>query len=106
MLFLTDPLQRFRTIALIEGMSFLLLLFVSMPMKYYLGFATFSWWVGAIHGGLFVIYIFLALEILFRRRISFLQFLRVFIASVIPFGTFFNERMLKQQQQKFAVARA
>lgn len=104
MLFITDPLQRFRTIALIEGLSFLLLLFVSMPMKYYLGFAGFSWWVGAIHGGLFVVYIILAIEILIRRRINFLQFLRVIIASIIPFGTFFNERMLKAQQIKFAVA--
>lgn len=106
MLILSDPLERFRTIALIEGLSFLLLLFVSMPMKYYLGFVTFSWWVGAVHGGLFVIYLILSIEILIRSRIGFFQFFRVVIASIIPFGTFFNDKMLKHQQKKFAVASA
>ncbi len=103
---ISDPLVRFRAIALVEGLSFLMLLFISMPMKYYLGFATFSWYVGAAHGGLFVIYLIFAIEIWIRRRINAWQFIRVFIASIIPFGTFFNDKMLKEQQQKFGVARA
>ena len=97
-----NPLYRFRMIALVEGLSYLLLLFVSMPMKYYLGYATFSWYVGMAHGVLFVIYIVLALEIFIRRQINFWQFLRVFIASIIPFGTFFNEKMLKERQMMLA----
>ncbi len=103
MLILTDPLERFRKIAFIEGLSFLLLLFVSMPMKYYLGYASFSWYVGAAHGGLFVLYIILAIEILVRRRVNLIQFFRVVIASVIPFGTFFNDKMLKEQQIRYAM---
>jgi integral membrane protein len=98
---LIDPLYRLRYIALVEGFSFLFLLFVSMPMKYYMGYAEFSYYVGLTHGYLFVIYIFFAIENLTRGRIEFLQFLRVFIASIIPFGTFFNDKMLKQQQEKF-----
>jgi integral membrane protein len=103
LLILTDPLERFRKIAFIEGLSFLLLLFISMPMKYYLGYASFSWYVGAAHGGLFILYILFAIEILMRCRINFVQFLRVLIASVIPFGTFFNDKMLKEQQIKFSI---
>lgn len=103
MLILTDPLERFRKIAFIEGLSFLLLLFVSMPMKYYLGYASFSWYVGAAHGGLFILYIILAIEILLRRRINLIQFFRVIIASVIPFGTFFNDKMLKEQQIRYSL---
>ena len=99
-----DPVYRLRTIALVEGLSFLLLLFVSMPLKYYMGMRGFSFYVGAVHGGLFVVYIILALETLVRRRIGFLQFLRVLVASIIPFGTFFNDKMLKEQQEKFANA--
>ncbi len=98
---MADPLHRFRIIAFIEGLSFLVLLFVSMPLKYYMGMATFSWYVGATHGGLFLLYIVFAVEVLTRHRISFSQFTRVLIASVIPFGTFFNEKMLKDCQQKW-----
>ena len=100
--FINDPLYRFRIVALIEGLSFLLLLFVSMPLKYYLGYATFSWYVGMAHGVLFILYVVLAIEILIRRKITFWQFLRVLIASIVPFGTFFNERMLKNRQLSMA----
>ncbi len=96
---LIDPLYRFRMLALVEGVSYLLILFVTMPMKYYMGIGVLNKIVGWGHGILFVIYIILAFEILIRRRINFWQFLRVLIASIIPFGTFFNEKMLKEQQQ-------
>ena len=62
---LSDPIYRLRSIALIEGFSFLLLLFVSMPLKYYMGMRGFSFYVGALHGALFVIYIFMSLFAIF-----------------------------------------
>jgi len=96
---LTDPIFRLRSIALIEGFSFLLLLFVSMPLKYYMGMRGFSFYVGALHGALFVIYIFIALDNIARQRLNIIQFIRVIIASVIPFGTFFNDSMLKDLQE-------
>ena len=96
---LIDPLYRFRMLALVEGVSYLLILFVTMPMKYFMGIGILNKIVGWSHGILFVLYIILAFEILIRCRINFWQFLRVIIASIIPFGTFFNEKMLKEQQQ-------
>lgn len=99
---LIDPLYRFRILALIEGVSYLLILFVTMPLKYYMGIGILNKIVGWSHGILFVLYIILACEILIRNRISFWQFLRVIIASIIPFGTFFNEKMLKEQQHSYA----
>ena len=95
-----EPVYPLRAIAVVEGFSFLLLLFVSMPLKYYMGMATFSYYVGLTHGYLFVAYIFIAIYTIARGQISGLQFLRVLIASVIPFGTFFNDPMLKKQQEK------
>ena len=94
-----NPVHRFRTIALIEGLSFLLLLFISMPLKYYFEMPQFNPYVGAIHGGLFVLYVIFAIEIMIRRKISILQFARVIFASIIPFGTFFNDKMLKVCQE-------
>ncbi len=96
-----DPVYPLRAIAVVEGFSFLLLLFVSMPLKYYMGMATFSYYVGLTHGCLFIVYVFIAIHTIIRGQINGLQFLRVLIASVIPFGTFFNDPMLKRQQEKF-----
>lgn len=99
-LFLTNSLYRFRKIALVEGVSFLLILFVSMPLKYYMDIPIVNKYFGWVHGILFIVYILLAVEIVIRRKINIWQFLRVIIASIIPFGTFFNEKMLREQQEK------
>ena len=98
-----EPVYPLRAIAVIEGFSFLLLLFVSMPLKYYMGMATLSYYVALTHGYLFVIYVFVAIYTIIRGHISGLEFLRVIIASLIPFGTFFNDLMLKRQQEKLTV---
>lgn len=101
---ISDPVFRLRIIAIIEGFSFLALLFITMPLKYYMDMPLPNKYVGYGHGILFIVYIFLALETVIRRRISALQFLRVVVASIIPFGTFFNETMLKEQEQKTTIA--
>ena len=100
-LFLTNSLYRFRKLALVEGISFLLIIFVSMPLKHWMGIPIVNKYFGWAHGILFIIYVVLAIEILVRRKVDFIQFLRIIIASIIPFGTFFNEKMLREQQEKF-----
>ena len=97
---ISDPVFRLRIIAIIEGFSFLSLLFITMPLKYYMDMREPNIYVGYAHGVLFIVYIVLALETVIRRRINAFQFLRVIVASIIPFGTFFNEKMLKEQEQK------
>ncbi|MBT5187063.1 MAG: DUF3817 domain-containing protein [Kordiimonadaceae bacterium] len=99
---LKDPIQRLRTIAFIEGLSFLTLLFISMPLKYYMGMAEFSYYVGLTHGYLFITYLVIALDTLVRRKITVGQFFWVFIVSIIPFGTFLYDPRLKLQQEKIA----
>ena len=47
----------FRAISLIEGLSFLTLLFIAMPLRAYLGMAEAVYYVGWIHGVLFIAYI-------------------------------------------------
>lgn len=93
-----DPVYRLRAIALIEGLSFLLLLFVSMPLKYYMGMADFSFAVGLTHGYLFVTYIVIAIDSAIRRRITVSEFGFAILVSIIPFGTFYNDPKLKKLQ--------
>jgi integral membrane protein len=85
-------LRIFRWVARAEGVSFLMLLFVAMPLKYLAGRPTFVTWAGWVHGILFIGYL-LAMIPLFRsvgwpwRRAKF-----VLLAGLLPFGTFVLER--------------
>ncbi len=94
------PLNRLRAIGILEGISYLSLFFISMPLKYYLGIKGVNIFVGYSHGFLFILYVLISIENLIRRNISFMQFLWFFIAALIPFATFFNEPMLKKRQNE------
>jgi len=85
-------------IALAEGSSFLTLLFIAMPMKYFMGIPEVVRVVGAIHGGLFTLYVALLAVVHFRHRWSFLFSLYAFVASIIPFGTFILDKHLRQKE--------
>ena len=85
-------------IALAEGVSFLTLLFIAMPMKYFMGMPEAVRVVGSIHGVLFVFYVGLLAMLHFRQRWSFNFSLYALIASVIPFGTFMLDKQLREKE--------
>ena len=82
----------FRITAFLEGLSFILLLFVAMPIKYKMGDDSYVNMLGMTHGLLFMAYVFLA--VYFRPQFNWdtKTFLLVLAASVIPFGTFYEDR--------------
>ncbi len=87
----------FRKIAKTEGISFLLLLFVAMPLKYFAGFPLAVTIVGAIHGVLFIafcIWLFLV-HVEYKKKISWS--LKAFLASIIPFGTIYLDRYWRKE---------
>lgn len=88
-------LKRFRTIGLIEGISYIVLLFVAMPMKYIWMMPLAVKIVGMAHGILFMLYV--ALLLLAHKKYAWgLKYsIWLFIASLIPFGTFFTDKKLK-----------
>lgn len=87
----------FRKIAFTEGVSFLVLLFIAMPFKYFAGMPLAVTVVGAIHGGLFVAFMILAFLIKDEYSKDFLWLVKAFIASIIPFGTFVMDRQWKRE---------
>jgi len=93
-----SQIRVFRMIALAEGSSFLTLLFIAMPMKYFMGIPEAVRVVGSIHGALFVLYVGLLAVIHFRQRWSFMFSLYALAASVIPFGTFMLDRQLREKE--------
>ncbi len=93
-------LARFRMIALLEGISFLVLLFVAMPLKYFADMPLAVKYTGWAHGVLFVLYVFSLIEVALKLRWSLLTVFIAFVASLVPFGTFvLDAQLLKKSRQ-------
>jgi len=82
----------FRIIALLEGVSYLLLLFISVPIKYLYDNEFYVKLLGMPNGVLFILYILIAYKIKKSMRWNISTFMIVIIASLIPFGTFYIDR--------------
>ena len=89
-------LGRLRIVAFIEGCSYLLLGF-TMILKYKFSMPQPNYIVGLAHGILFVLYIVLLLQVSFLHRWSIIKVLMAFLASLIPFGTFYADKVLFRQ---------
>ncbi|MFD0679874.1 MULTISPECIES: DUF3817 domain-containing protein [unclassified Paenibacillus] len=94
---LKTALGRFRLIGLYEGISFILLLGIAMPLKYYAGFPQPVKIIGMLHGLLFVLYILTLAHVTLTNRWSFLRVIGALIASLLPFGTFVLDARLRRQ---------
>jgi integral membrane protein len=81
-------------LGIIEGISFLVLLFIAMPLKYFFDFPMAVSIVGALHGALFVLYIASIIFVVIAIRWSLLKAFIAMVASVIPFGPFFVDNRL------------
>lgn len=94
---LRTRIGRFRIIAFLEGISFILILAVSMPLKYLYDMPEPNQVIGMAHGLLFVLYCFLALGLTIEYKWPFKALLILFVASILPFGTFyFVPRVLRE----------
>ena len=89
---------RFRIVAFWEGISFLLLLFVAMPLKYGFGIDAAVRIVGMTHGVLFLGYcVTLAVA---APRLGARRSLLAFVVSFVPGGTFWLEGKLRQDERE------
>jgi integral membrane protein len=92
-----NTFQWFRKIAFAEGVSFLVLLLIAMPLKYFAGMPMAVTIVGSIHGALFVAFMILAYLVKEKYNKSIGWGLKAFIASIIPFGTFYMDKEWKEE---------
>jgi integral membrane protein len=90
-----SKLQWLRYSALSEGLSWLILLFMAMPLKYVWGDPSYVKVIGMAHGVLFIALLALLLQTFMESRIDKKEALKIFIASFIPFGTFFTDKSLR-----------
>jgi integral membrane protein len=96
---LSTPIGRLRVIAFIEGISYLLLLGVAMPLKYFAGMPAAVKTAGWIHGALFMLYLLAVAEVALKRRVSLALAFGALVASLIPFGTFALDARLRRQER-------
>ncbi len=82
----------FRIVSYLEGISYLLLLFIGVPLKYFGGNEILVKTLGMPHGLLFIAYILLAFFIKPEFKWSNKDFALILLASVIPLGTFYVDR--------------
>ncbi|MGV3764307.1 DUF3817 domain-containing protein [Parapedobacter sp.] len=90
-------LRYFRNVAIIEGISTILLFFVAMPLKYFAGMPLAVTYMGWIHGILFVAYAYLLVMCWDRYKWAFKRVATYFGASLIPFAPFFVEHKLRRE---------
>lgn len=91
------PLQLLRKTGIAEGISFLVLLLIAMPLKYLFDFPLAVKYVGWAHGLLFVTYVALAWFVKETYNWQFKKFLFAFVAAWLPLGTFVYDKQLKKE---------
>lgn len=86
---LTTVIGRLRVIGLLEGLSFILLLFVAMPLKYLADRPEAVRIVGMAHGVLFLLYLLATVQAALEYRWTWKQTALIAAASLFPFGPFY-----------------
>lgn len=89
-------LNYLRILSLSEGLSYLLLLAIGMPLKYALHIPLPNKLLGMGHGILTLIFVATLYLTWLKKEISFRLAIIVFIASLLPFGAFYVDRYLKR----------
>jgi len=82
----------FRIVSILEGVSYLLLLFIATPIKYAVGNDVLVKMLGMPHGLLFLVYIVLAIILKYEINWNSKKFITILAASLIPFGTFYIDK--------------
>lgn len=93
---LNDPLARLRVVGMMEGVSFLVLLGIAMPLKYLAGQPQMVRVVGMIHGVLFLLFVAAVLQATVSMRWPLRRVLAALAASVLPFGPFMFDAHLRR----------
>ncbi|MFC4268293.1 DUF3817 domain-containing protein [Polaribacter marinivivus] len=82
----------FRIISFLEGVSYLLLLFIATPIKYLQGNEAYVKMLGMPHGILFMLYIVLAIVLRKEMKWDSKSFTIILLCAIIPFGTFYVDK--------------
>src|SRR5688572_16808432 len=92
-------LGRLRVIGWWEGISFLLLLGIAMPLKYFADWPQAVRVVGMAHGVLFLLYVWAAIQAALERNWTWKRTALVLVASLLPAGPFVVDAKLLRPEE-------
>ncbi len=95
-----SELKKFLFMNKIEGLSYIVLLFIAMPLKYYFGYPAATKVMGSIHGALFILFLYRLYKAAHRANFSQKETLNYFILSLIPFGSFYTDKLVQSKYLK------
>lgn len=97
-----NPVSTLRILALWEGVSFLLLMGIAMPLKYIWSYPMAVTWTGWIHGALFVAFSISLFYTMCIARWPVTRAAGAFIAALLPFGPFVWDKRLRKYEAEFS----
>jgi integral membrane protein len=90
----TTKLGRFKLIASLEGISFLVLVGIAVPLKHVWGQPWLVQNIGMVHGILFILYLFNIIQNKIELGWATGKTVIAMLLSIIPFGTFYVVRKM------------
>jgi integral membrane protein len=93
-------IKTLRLVGLLEGISFLLLLFIAMPVKYMLDNPVLVKYMGMGHGVLFILFLVVLFAVCEKQKWPLSMFILGLIASILPFGPFIFDLKLKNSSNR------
>jgi len=96
-------LQSLRITGFLEGISYLVLLGIAMPMKYAYAMPEPTYVIGMAHGVLFTLYVILVLIVGYQKKWNLITLFWALLASLLPFATFVADRKIFSRADDLAL---
>jgi integral membrane protein len=96
-----SPIGRLRAVGLAEGASFLVLLGIAMPLKYFAGLPLAVKIAGWIHGTLFILFCVALSQATTAANWSYRRAAGLVVAALLPFGTFVVDKRLRDEDARY-----
>ncbi|WLF83101.1 DUF3817 domain-containing protein [Moraxella sp. ZY210820] len=93
-------IRTLRIVSILEGISFLFLLGIAMPLKYLYDNPVLMKFAGMSHGILFIVFIVVLLVVCQKMKWSLAMFVMGLVASLLPFAPFLFDLKLKKLEQQ------
>ena len=94
-----STLSLFKKVAIAEGISYILLIFIAVPLKHFADMPLAVKYTGWVHGLLFVMYVAMVIMCAMEYKWKFGKIMLVFLASLLPFAPFIVEKRLHESAE-------
>jgi integral membrane protein len=94
-----NTLNIFRKVAVAEGISYILLIFIAMPLKYWAHIPEAVKYTGWVHGVLFMLYVVFFIMTWMEVKWKIGKAAMILFASLLPFAPFWVDKRLKEDTE-------